>query len=214
MNKSTISAQLQHDYPDYHIYLDAERRMLVADKHKMSLLNSPSALETMNIFSRSGKSFYQAITQLLCSNYNIIPKEGSYADSLIIRQEDLDRYKVQKLAKEWGIGFLENSEADILVLEVDDGIERNLLLENDSSLEKVVGQEELEEWARLEEIDFNKEIAYIEKGLEFAAELEEIKMKEEIAKSELAGIRIVESADENGKLSTLIKKIVKKFFSS
>jgi len=190
MNKSIISDQLKHDYPDYNIYLDVKNRMVVADDHKMSLLNSSSALQTLNLFSRSGKSFYQAITQLLCSNYSIIPKEGSYADSLIIRQEDLDRYKVQKLAKEWGIGFLENSDADVLVLEVDDGIERKLLLENDDTLEEVddnealseldgySGNEELEEWARLEEMDFNSEIAYIEKGLEFAAELEEIKKKE------------------------------------
>ncbi len=211
MNKSIISDQLKHDYPDYNIYLDVKKRMVVADDHKMSLLNSSSALQTLNIFSRSGKSFYQAITQLLCSNYNIIPKEGSYADSLIIRQEDLDRYKVQKLAKEWGIGFLENSEADVLVLEVDDGIERKLLLENDDALEKV--DEELEEWAQLEEIDFDSQIAYIEKGLEFAAELEEIKMKDKIAKNELAGIHIVESTVKNRNLNFSIKKLVKKFFT-
>jgi hypothetical protein len=170
MNKSSISAQLQNDYPDYEIYLDTNNRMIVADNHKMSLLNSTSALEVINIFSKSGKSFYQAITQLLYSNFEILPEKGSYAYSLIILQEDLKKYKVQKLAKEWGIGFLEDNE-DVLALEIEDGIKRDLLLE---SYEKDYGLDFVEEheWAKLEEIDFNTEIAYMEKGLEFMTELE------------------------------------------
>ncbi|MCD6395967.1 MAG: hypothetical protein J7L71_00370, partial [Spirochaetaceae bacterium] len=104
MNKSSISAQLKNDYPDLNIYIDAVNRMVVAENYKMRLLNSTSSLETMNIFSRSGRSFYQAIVQLLYSNYNIIPHDGSYASSLIILKEDLKKYKIQKLAKEWGIG--------------------------------------------------------------------------------------------------------------
>ena len=72
MNNSSISAQLKNDYPELNIYIDAENRMVVAGNHKMSLLNSISSLETMNIFSRSGRSFYQAIAQLLYSNYNLI----------------------------------------------------------------------------------------------------------------------------------------------
>jgi hypothetical protein len=110
MDKISISEQLKHDYPDYKIHLDTERRMIVADEHKMSLLNSSSALEVMNIFSLSCKSFYQAITQLLYSNFNITPQTGSYASTLIILKEDLNKYKVQKLAKDWGIGFLEDDE--------------------------------------------------------------------------------------------------------
>jgi len=97
----------------------------------MSLLNSTSSLETMNIFSRSGRSFYQAIVQLLYSNYNIIPHDGSYASSLIILKEDLKKYKIQKLAKEWGIGFLEEN-GNVLALDIDDGIERDLLLVNEN----------------------------------------------------------------------------------
>jgi len=189
MNKSIISDQLKHDYPDYKIYLDEDRRMVVADDHKMSLLNSPAALQTMNIFSRSGRSFYQAIAQLLCSNYKIIPKEGSYADHLIIRPEDLNKYKVQKLAKEWGIGFLETNE-DILAVKVDDGIERDLLLESPKVIEELFEEEyfpenkevfpylsepaEEEDWAELVEVDFDVEMAYLEKGIEFATAMEEV----------------------------------------
>ena len=110
--------------------------MVVADNHKMSLLNSTSSLETMNIFSRSGRSFYQAIVQLLYSNYNIIPQDGSYAFSLIILKEDLKKYKIQKLAKEWGIGFLEEN-GNVLALDIDDGIERDLLLESETDDTKI-----------------------------------------------------------------------------
>jgi len=128
---SPISAQLKNDYPELNIYIDAVNRMVVADNYKMSLLNSTSSLETMNIFSRSGRSFYQAIVQLLYSNYNIIPHDGSYASSLIILKEDLKKYKIQKLAKEWGIGFLEEN-GNVLALDIDDGIERDLLLVNEN----------------------------------------------------------------------------------
>lgn len=178
MNKSSISKQLQHDYPDYKIHLDTDKRMIVVDNHKMGLLNSTSALETINIFSKSGKSFYQAISQLLYSTYKILPKEGSYASTLIILQKDLKKYKVQKLAKEWGIGFLEDNE-DVLALEVDDGVERDLLLESSNIDEEFPVNEKVSEWAKLEEIDFNAEIAYMEKGLEFMSEMEEVKKRED-----------------------------------
>ncbi len=194
MNKSTISAQLQHDYPDYKIYLDPDSRMIVADNHKMSLLNTPSALQTMNIFSRSGKSFYQAIVQLLYSNYNVLPQKGSYADTLIILREDLNKYKVQKLAREWGIGFLEDDK-NIVAVGVDDGIERALLLEGDEKIEELfeddknfdstdhVSQDD-SSFGVLEELDFEDEIAYLEKGIEFVAEMENIKTVAKMVRKE------------------------------
>ena len=185
MNKFSISTQLQNDYPDYKIYLDADSRMIVADDHKMSLLNTPSVLHSMNIFSRSGKSFYQAIAQLLYSNYNIRPLKGSYADTLIILKEDLNKFKVQKLAREWGIGFLESDE-DIVAVGVDDGIERTLLPEGDEVTEELFEDDEnfdchdsIEQddssFGVLEELDFEDEIAYLEKGVEFVVEMENIK---------------------------------------
>lgn len=195
MNKSTISEQLKHDYPDYTIYLDAENRVLVADNHKMSLLISPIALETINIFSRSGKSFYQAITQLLCSHYDVLPVEGSYASTLIILKKDLNKYKVQKLAKEWGIGFLETGE-DVLALEVDDRVERNFLLESDvpheellPDCERIPDDKEIEEWGELEELDFDFELAYLEKGLEFVTEMEEVESIDKALLNELEELK-------------------------
>ena len=194
MNRSGISTQLQHDYPDYKIYLDADSRMIVAGDHKMSLLNTPSALQTMNIFSRSGKSFYQAIVQLLYSNYNVLPQKGSYADTLIILREDLNKYKVQKLAREWGIGFLEDDK-NIVAVGVDDGIERALLLEGDEKIEELfeddknfdstdhVSQDN-SSFGVLEELDFEDEIAYLEKGIEFVAEMENIKTAAKIVRKE------------------------------
>lgn len=208
MIKSSISEQLQHDYPDYKIYLDVNNRMIVADNHKMSLLNSSSALESINIFSKSGKSFYQAITQLLYSNFNILPQGGSYASSLIILKEDLKKYKVQKLAKEWGIGFLEDNDK-VLALEVDDGVERDLLL-GSPEIEGELESEELEEWAKLEEIDFNSEIAYMEKGLEFASAMEEVESRGKDV--ELGESEVVEPVNEIDSKNLKIKKIIKKIF--
>ncbi len=220
MNKSIISEQLRHDYPDYTIYLDAENRMVVADNHKMSLLNSSDALQTMNIFSRSGRSFYQAITQLLCSNYNIVPKAGSYADSLIIRQADLNKYKVHKLAEEWGIGFLETGK-DILAVEVDDGIERDLLLESpmvenfdEENLPELTGSPE-EEWAELEEIPFDKEFEYLEKGIEFVTAMEKLKRSDEEIKKEADNFELEEALPESKNTNTNTKKgIIKTFISN
>lgn len=210
MNKSSISEQLKHDYPDHEIYLDADRRMVVADSHKMSLLNSTSALETMNIFSQSGKSFYQAISQLLYSNYGVLPMDGSYASTLIILKEDLKKYKIQKLAKEWGIGFLEDNE-DVLALEVDDGIERELLLESDERYEELE-YEVVNEWAKLEEIDFDSEMEYMEKGLQFASAMEEIKEKDNIVKSELEDSERVEPEKNAKNKSGILQKAIRKIF--
>jgi len=214
VNKSSISEQLQYDYPSYKIYLDTKNRMVVADDHKMSLLNSTSALESINIFSKSGKSFYQAITQLLYSNYEILPKEGSYASALIILKEDLKKFKIQKLAKEWGIGFLEDTE-DILALEIDDGIEKKLLLENYELIQDLEG-EEVNEWAKLEEIDFNDEIAYMDKALEFANEMEEVKIRDDITKNGLyqpENIKSKNGIDTIKKNKFSIKSLFKSFFS-
>ena len=214
MNKSSISEQLQYDYPDIQIYLDPNSRMIVAGNFKMSLLNSSSALESMNIFSRSGKSFYQAIAQLLYFNYEILPGEGSYASTLIILKEDLKKYKIQKLAKEWGIGFLENDD-DVLALEVDDGVERDLLLEG-AELDEDSESEELEEWAKLEEINFDSEIAYMEKGLEFASAMEEVTFKDKAVLGELesSGIPVAKSysSDKKRQIKYLIKNLFRKNF--
>jgi hypothetical protein len=228
MNKSSISTQLQHDYPDYKIYLDADSRMIVADDHKMSLLNTPSVLHSMNIFSRSGKSFYQAIAQLLYSNYNIRPLKGSYADTLIILKEDLNKFKVQKLAREWGIGFLESDE-DIVAVGVDDGIERTLLLEGDEVTEELFEDDESLEFPDsieqddssfgvLEELDFEDEIAYLEKGVEFVTEMENIKTAAKEVRKEFGDgvgidkkiIKNVQKSIDKGIFSSL-RRIFKRF---
>ncbi|MCK5674355.1 MAG: hypothetical protein KAH95_13325, partial [Spirochaetales bacterium] len=186
-------------------------RMVVADNHKMSLLNSTSALESINIFSKSGKSFYQAIAQLLYSTFEILPEEGSYASTLIILKEDLKKFKIQKLAKEWGIGFLEDNE-DILALEIDDGIERDLLLENSESVEELHDLE-TNEWAKLEEIDFNDEIAYIDKALEFASAMEEVELKDNAVRNELDNSKNVESKSDSDKKNRKFKKAIRKLFN-
>ena len=185
---SPISAQLKNDYPKLNIYIDAVNRMVVADNYKMSLLNSTSSLETMNIFSRSGRSFYQAIVQLLYSNYNIIPQDGSYASSLIILKDDLKKYKIQKLAKEWGIGFLEEN-GNILALDIDDGIERELLLESETDL--------------TETDEVNERFTYsdlLNKNSQFA-ELEELnespeKLKKDSKKNEYTILEELESVED------------------
>ncbi|MCF6334489.1 MAG: hypothetical protein L3J12_01945 [Spirochaetales bacterium] len=178
MNRSSVSAQLQNDYPGCNIYLDSRTRMIVAGTHRMSLLNSSAALESMNIFSRSGKSFYQAIAQLIYTQYDILPLEGSYADKLIVRKEDLDKYRIQKLAKEWGIGFLEDNN-DILAVGVDDGVERELLL-GDSIVEK---------------IDLLEEDESVDDIISGYAVLEELKVPAEEKKSSTKG-KIFEILEE------------------
>ncbi|RKX87263.1 MAG: hypothetical protein DRP58_03150 [Spirochaetes bacterium] len=203
MIKSSISAQLQHDYPDFKIYLDVKNRMIIADHHKLSLLTSSRALENINIFSRSGKSFYQAIVQLLYSNFNIVPNKESYADTLIILKEDLDKYKVQKLAKEYGIGFLEDEE-NILAIEVDDGIEKNFLLEDDNNFEQY-SEDTNSNFGVLEELDFDAQITYLEKGIEFYSTMEE---SESVAEETIV-VEQNKSNKESGKLKTYIKQLVK-----
>ncbi len=46
--------------------------------------------------------------------------------------------KIQKLAREWGIGFLEDDN-NIVAVGVDDGIERALLLESNEVVEELLG---------------------------------------------------------------------------
>ena len=87
---------------------------------------------------------------------------------------------------------------DILALEIDDGIERDLLLENSESVEELHDLE-TNEWAKLEEIDFNDEIAYIDKALEFASAMEEVELKDNAVRNELDNSKNVESKSDSDK---------------
>jgi hypothetical protein len=222
LDLTSISTQLQYDYPHCKIFLDADNRLIQVDFHKMSLMLTPSGLKSINIFSRSGKTFYQALVQLIYTNFNILPQEGSYAESLIILKEDVDKYKLQKMAKEFGIGFFEDGE-DIIAIEVDDGIEKNLLLDDGELSEEPgdwnmpfenQGLPDSAEWAELEDIKYEVEMAYLDKGIKFAAEMEALKKIDGTGQSENEEIEIEGSEDEfknkKGKIKNPILGIVKK----
>lgn len=128
MGESTISAQLKHDYPGNDITLDAENQMLKVNSGKNVLLLSTSAIQGMDIFSSAGKHFYQVIVNLIYTRFDILPEEGSYADSLIIRKEDLRDFRIRKIAHLHKVGFLESGD-DIFAVDVDDGKNFPLLME-------------------------------------------------------------------------------------
>ncbi len=129
MSISGISIQLKHDYPGHSVYIDAENRMVRVDEFKNVLLLSSSAIEGMDIFSSSGKHFYQIIVNLIYTKFNILPEEGTYADSLVIRREDVRAYKMKRLAELYKLGFLEAGDS-VKAVEVDNGESLPPLLED------------------------------------------------------------------------------------
>lgn len=130
MDTSTISAQLHQDYPGKNIILDAENQMLKVGGEKNILLLSTSAIERMNIFSAAGKHFYQVIVNLIYSRFGILPKKGSFADSLVITEEEIKDYRIRKIARRHNVGFLENGK-DVFAIDIDDG--KNFPLLSDES---------------------------------------------------------------------------------
>ena len=102
--------------------------MLKVDDEKNVLLLSSSAIERMDIFTSAGKHFYQVIVNLIYSRFNILPEEGSYADSLIVTKEELREYQVKKAAQRHRVGFLEDDEG-VFAIDIDDGKNFHLLSE-------------------------------------------------------------------------------------
>ncbi len=137
-----ISRQLEHDYPGHHIWIDAEHQAVCVDKQKNVLLLSTEALRNINIFSASGRHFYQVIVNLIYTRFDILPEEKSYAASLIIRKEDVREYKIKRLAELYKLGFLEDGK-DVLGVAVDDGFPEPFLLEDglDDPLEDELTEE-------------------------------------------------------------------------
>ncbi len=130
MAETNISVQLKHDYPDQEIIIDAENQVIRVNDFKNVLLLSTSSIQHMNIFSSAGKHFYQVIVNLIYSRFDILPAEGSYADSLIIRKEDVREYRIKRLADLFKLGFLEDDD-DIMAVGIDSGTPLPLLLEED-----------------------------------------------------------------------------------
>ena len=129
MAETDISHQLQHDFPGHHIWIDAENQAVCVDDRKNVLLLSSLALQRINIFSASGRHFYEVIVNLIYTRFEILPEEGSYADSLIIKKEDVRDYKIKKLAELYKLGFLED-DGKVMGIAVDDGVPLPLMLED------------------------------------------------------------------------------------
>ncbi len=129
MGKTDISYQLQHDFPDHHIWIDVENQSVCVDEEKNVLLLSTESLKKMTIFSAAGRHFYQVIVNLIYSRFSILPKEGSYADTLVIRKEEIRDYRIRKLASLYKLGFLEDGD-DVLGIAVDNGVSLPLMLED------------------------------------------------------------------------------------
>ena len=128
MESSPITAQLNHDYPERNIVLDADNQMLKVDGENNVLLLSSSAIRRMDIFTSAGKHFYQVIVNLIYSRFDILPEKGSYADSLIVTKEELREYRVRKAAQRYKVGFLEDDEG-VFAIGIDDGKNFPLLSE-------------------------------------------------------------------------------------
>ena len=133
MPKASIPEQLKLDYPDIDISFDEKRNLLIMGDHKISLLLNRKELEHVNVHSASGKNYYQAVSQILYANYSLVPSENSLADQLISYREDYEKYRVQNLARDYGIGFLEDGD-DVIAVKVNGDIEKPVMIEEGEHL--------------------------------------------------------------------------------
>ncbi len=134
MKRISLAEQLNNDYPGTSISVDFERCILSLDNHRISLLSDPDELRNVNIFSKAGRNYYQAISQLIYSKYNLLPTKGSLADSLITTKEELNNYRLQNLSNDYGIGFLEDGD-EVIAVKVDSGTNRTIGIEEDERID-------------------------------------------------------------------------------
>ena len=136
MRRTTILQQLESDYPGVRIAFDEDRSLLLMDDNKISLLLDREMFERINVHSNSGKNYYQAIVQLIYSQYRISPEKGSYADGLITYREEYQKYRIGNLAKDYGIGFLEDENGEVIAVKIDGDLEKPVMIEEDLDLQE------------------------------------------------------------------------------
>jgi len=159
MKRTNLSNQLNIDYPLSSISFDAENSMLTIDNHRISLLSDPDDLKNVNVFSKAGRNYYQAIAQLIYSKYKLLPREGSLADNLIATNEEYNKYRIQNLSSDYGLGFIEDG-GKVIAVKISSDIERSALIEEDAGVDIPDYLKEMDnigDYARLIEIIEKKE---------------------------------------------------------
>lgn len=154
MKRINLIEQLNKDYPDTIVKLDAKNNMLTLDNHHLNLLADPDELQNANVLTIAGRNYYQAISQLIYSKYDLLPKEGSLADSLITTSEELNNFRIQNLSNDYGIGFLEDGD-EVIAVKVDSDVQRTARIEEDERIETpdyIKEIEHIDEYGKLIEI--------------------------------------------------------------
>ncbi|MDC7226868.1 MAG: hypothetical protein PQJ61_08880 [Spirochaetales bacterium] len=142
--RKNIFQQLKLDFPGSSISFDEARDLLLMDNHKISLLLDREELERVNVHSRNGRNYYQAIVQLIYSNYQLVPQKNSYADSMIAYREDYNQFRIGNLARDYGIGFLEDDK-DVMAVKIDADFESPVMIEEDEDLQEKMRIERLKQ---------------------------------------------------------------------
>lgn len=135
MKRISIQQQLKLDYPGVNVSFDEERNHLIMDDKKLSLLINKEEFEHINTNSKSGKNYYQAIAQLIHTRYQLVPKPGSMADELIKTREEYNKFRVQNLSRDYGIGFLEDGE-EVIAVKITGDMEKPLTIEEGEHLSR------------------------------------------------------------------------------
>ena len=117
---------------------------------KISLLLESDELENINVHAHSGRNYYQALNQLIYSKLELTPRKNSLADSLIIHKQDYNRYRLQNLARDYGIGFLEDGD-EVIALDIEADFEKRVMIEEDEELKERLRIEKLKAAADLGE---------------------------------------------------------------
>jgi len=134
MKRTSIPQQLKLDYPGRKISFDNKRSLLLIDEYKVGLLLDEEELEHIHVHTKSGKNFYQAITQLIYSKYQLTPAKSSYAETLITFKEEYEKFRVQNLAEDYGIGFLEDGD-EVIAVKITGDMEKPVLIEEDEKID-------------------------------------------------------------------------------
>lgn len=150
MKRVSIEEQLKTDYPDREIIYNANDGSISIDQNLINLMMDKEEIAAININSRSGRNYYQAIVQFLYEKYAFSPSKQSYADSLITFKEDYDKYRIQNLAKDYKIGFLEDGES-VIAVPINGSFNEQALIEEDKELQGRIKVEKLKKEAGLED---------------------------------------------------------------
>lgn len=120
-----ILHQLRHDFPGHLFGFDDSGPFLTVDGLELFLSLTAGELRRIDLFTPTGRNYYQAVVNHIYRSFDIAPGEGSLASTMIVSKEEAFDYRVRTLAQRMGIGFLEGDEeaGAAFAVEIDDGRE-------------------------------------------------------------------------------------------